>query len=203
MREKAIAGMLWLAVFGLVLSVLIQQRVHSFSETQNARLAFLMERQLVAEGWLGERVPEGLRARYEGRISHDTPLLLWIIDLERCENCTYDIPHWNLLAETKAIQQAVLLSGGSSETQDSLRDLLDPSVYVGVVPAGEIERHLHFPFSSFRLLSSETGVVLSVDWRRPDSQCRWSYIAYITGMLGIELGIPYQLAATGPVALRR
>lgn len=193
MRQQALTATLWLALLVLGLAVVAQQRVHSFTESQNTRLALLVERRLVAERWLGAQLPEDLRSLVDGAQARRVPLLLWAVDLDRCGDCTYDVAHWNALARTSLLRQAVLLSGGTPGRQEVFRQLLDPWTPVQSVSAGEIERLFHFSFSSIRVLSDEAGVIRSVDWRRPDSRCRWSYPAFVAGMLGLDVDLPYQV----------
>jgi len=121
----------------------------------------------------------------EDNPSPQRPILVWVIDLERCDGCFDDIGQWVRLERLSDYDLFLLLSGMSEPgVEAQLRGLT--RTLVKEVGIEDVLGVLGGVLPNTKLVLSPQGVVMMVDSRASGQICGWNFEAQVGALLGVN-----------------
>lgn len=185
--QNILSASKWVTIIVLLAALGVQTRVQHGRDENHDRVVRVAERQIRTEGWVGRDAPlavvgtSGSTTRFR---------VFWVVDVDRCADCTLDGSNWNTLAESGKVETTLLLSTPDSGRASHFAKQIANVSRSGMVSQDFIDTHFGLDVASFRILVDDEGIIIAADSRRPNSQCRWSFIGQVAAVLDPELDLP-------------
>jgi len=183
MLREGIFALALIATTGMTLRLLALNASgrERLAETESSSLRANTEDQLVGRtlALLAINEPEADKAAPDAK-----PILLWVLDLERCSGCLDAVSQWTRLEQLLDYRFVVVVVGTPSpEARTRLRVMRKTRV----VSASDesVTRMIGRRLPSTKLLLTGEGVVLLADSRAAGQNCGWSFEAQVGVLMGV------------------